>query len=84
MRIIVCVLFGFMLFCSPNLFRQNKIVSAKGFIFLSESYEKLLDSLKFKDNIDIVYLPDIFFPIKEYDNKNLFENFLKAQKGLCI
>lgn len=53
-----------------------KEVSQRGIIFLSNNCQKYLDTLKVKDDIDFIFLPDIFFAVAHIDtSRSLFENF---------
>lgn len=70
-----------------NLVYSQKVCNQKGFLFFSKSYEMLLDSLKLKDNVELLFVPDIFFPVQKNNSKKLYYNdFIKGniQKGICL
>jgi hypothetical protein len=46
---------------------QSKAHSSKGFLILSDGYEKYLDTLKKTDVIDFPFIPNVFIPTKQFE-----------------
>ncbi len=62
-----------------------KEISQRGIIFLSNNYQKYLDILKVKDDINFIFLPDIFFAVEHIDtSRSLFENFKEVRNKTGI
>lgn len=86
MRIIL--LFLISIFYSCQLFKlSNKeyIFKKEGILFISWNNPDYIDSLKFKDDINKLFLRDIFLPLDSFDSsKSLKSNFIGGGKGKGI
>lgn len=78
-----CFVFYFLSGC--QIFRgtnNNSTFTQKGILFLSANNPEYIDSLKYKDELNILYLRDIFLPVKDFDStKSLQNKFFEDNLG---